>query len=74
MVHEPAQSAFDDPPAWRDGEAAAAWDAADDFEGDAEAGGVVDEVLAVAAVGPALADGRVIGCARSRRVWPAVES
>ncbi|EPH46635.1 hypothetical protein STRAU_0299 [Streptomyces aurantiacus JA 4570] len=51
------------------GETAGAGGAADDFEVDAEAGGVVDEVLAIDAVRPALA-----AAIRSSSLSPAVES
>lgn len=58
-MHQPAERSFHRPPAWKHREAAGARFAAHDFEVDAEAGGVVDEVLAIAAVRPALADGGV---------------
>jgi hypothetical protein len=60
-VHQPAQGALDQPPAGQDLEAPRAGGTSDDFEVDAVAGGVVDEVFAVAAVGPAFSGGRGSG-------------
>lgn len=56
VEHEPAQGAFDDAASWQWGEATAAGWALDDLHVDADRGGVLDEVLAVAAVHPELAD------------------
>jgi hypothetical protein len=59
VVHEPAEGAFGDPAAGLDVEAAAGGVALDDFEVDAEVGGLFDGFGLVAVVGPGFADGGV---------------
>lgn len=59
VVHEPAEGAFDDPAAGLDVEAAGGGVALDDFEVDAEVGGVFDGFGFVAVVGPGFGDGGV---------------
>jgi hypothetical protein len=59
VVHEPAEGAFDDPAAGLDVEAAGGGVALDDFEVDAEVGGVFDGFGLVAVVGPGFGDGGV---------------
>ncbi len=59
MVHEPAEGAFDDPAAGLDVEAAGGGVALDDFEVDAEVGGLFHGFGFVAVVGPGFDDGGV---------------
>ena len=59
VVHEPAEGAFDDPAAGLDVEAADAGVALDDFQVDADLGGVFDGFGLVAVVGPGFGDGGV---------------
>jgi hypothetical protein len=59
VVHEPAEGAFDDPAAGLDVESADGGVALDDFEVDADLGGVFDGFGLVAVVGPGFGDSGV---------------
>jgi hypothetical protein len=61
VKHEPAVGPFDRPPFRDRCESPGPGGAGGDFHVDAEGGGVFDEVLAVAAVDPHLADAGVFG-------------
>lgn len=59
VVHEPAEGAFDDPESGLDAKAADGGITLDDFQVDADLGGVFDGFGLVAVVGPGFGDGGV---------------
>jgi hypothetical protein len=68
VVHEPAEGALDDPAAGLDAEAAGGRVALDDFEVDADLGGVFHGFGRVAVVGPGLGDSGVLLRDRCQKV------